>query len=136
MNNIISAFQSEKYISDVDSVLAGTSHLESSSMATDFDEEEDEEDTFSPEKGNVAFASAADGWAFRIEEFAGLYASKLGASKVSLKKALWGDRFFQPKTKKIVGVKAAGGKLKPMFAQFILEPLWQVNTCLLSTPRE
>lgn len=30
--------------------------------------DEDEEDAFAPEKGNVAFASAMDGWAFRIDQ--------------------------------------------------------------------
>ncbi len=34
-------------------------------------EEEEEEQAFSPERGNVAFGSAYDGWAFRIDQFAG-----------------------------------------------------------------
>ncbi|RZC77204.1 hypothetical protein C5167_001387 [Papaver somniferum] len=60
--------------------------------------EDDEEDTFQPQKGNVAF------------------------------KALWGPRYFNPKTKMILGKKAigSGSKAKPMFVQFVLEPLWQV----------
>lgn len=33
---------------------------------------------FSPEQGNVIFASAFDGWAFSIEKFAKIYADKLG----------------------------------------------------------
>lgn len=40
------------------------------------EEEEDKEDeqVFSPERGNVAFGSAYDGWAFRIDQFAEMYA--------------------------------------------------------------
>ena len=39
-------------------------------------EEEEEEQEFSPEKGNVAFASAYDGWAFRLCQFAEMYAGE------------------------------------------------------------
>ncbi|KAJ7560383.1 hypothetical protein O6H91_04G126800 [Diphasiastrum complanatum] len=128
VNNIISAFRSEKYLSDVDSILAGPKEI-----LEDSSQEQDEVDEFSVEKGNIAFASAGDGWAFRIEQFANLYAAKLGASGSALKKALWGDFFYSPKTKKIVGKKASGGKLKPMFVQFILEPLWQAYDAALQS---
>ncbi|GBG91742.1 hypothetical protein CBR_g53556 [Chara braunii] len=128
VNGIISAFRSERYMSDVDMMVAGKEAAAAGSEAAMVaeEEDEDEEDAFSPEKGNVAFTSAVDGWGFRIDEFAGMYASKLGASAASLQKGLWGDRYFVPKTKSIVGKKAAGGKYKPMFAQFILEPLWKL----------
>ncbi len=65
----------------------------------------------------MAFGSAAEGWAFGIEVFARMYAAKLGASTRALQRALWGDWYFSPKAKKIVGKKAAAGKLKPMFSQ-------------------
>eukprot|EP00897_Mesotaenium_endlicherianum_P004474 jgi/Mesen1/4054/ME000213S03084 len=172
VNNIINAFRSEKYISDVDSVLAGPSSSSSSKNLNkqrqrakhkqqaeqggeeganeeegggeeggkgrgaregekdgeedkereeEEGEEEEEEDAFAPEKGNVVFASAMDGWAFRLDHFARLYSRKMGASAPALQRALWGDRYFVPKTRRIVGKKAAaalgGGKLKPMFAQ-------------------
>ena len=38
------------------------------------EEEEEEPQAFSPERGNVAFGSAYDGWAFRIDQFAEMYA--------------------------------------------------------------
>ena len=37
-----------------------------------------------------------------------------------------GDWFYHPKSKRIVGKKAAGGKLKPLFVQCILEPIWKL----------
>jgi ribosome assembly protein 1 len=46
---------------------------------------------FSPEQGNVIFASAADGWAFSLETFVEIYTKKLNFSKTVLRKTLWGD---------------------------------------------
>ncbi|KAK4771807.1 hypothetical protein SAY86_013582 [Trapa natans] len=131
VNGIMSAYKSEKYLSDVDSILAGPS----GELGDENQElvEDDEEDTFQPQKGNVAFVCALDGWGFSIHEFAEFYASKLGASSFALQKALWGPRYFNPKTKMIVGKKAASGgsKARPMFVQFVLEPLWQVYQAAL-----
>ncbi|KAH7851509.1 hypothetical protein Vadar_012667 [Vaccinium darrowii] len=131
VNSIMSAYKSEKYLSDVDSILAGPSG-EVGDENLEFIED-DEEDTFQPHKGNVAFVCALDGWGFSVTEFAGFYASKLGASSAALLKALWGPRYFNPKTKMIVGKKAMGGgsKARPMFVQFVLEPLWQVYQAAL-----
>eukprot|EP00249_Psilotum_nudum_P018904 c27012_g1_i2 orf=142-3336(+) len=125
VNNIINIFRSEKYISDVDSILERQLSTSVNGGEDDI-EEEDEGDAFAPERGNVVFASALDGWGFRIEQFAALYAAKLGASQTVLRKALWGEHYYVPKTKKIVGKKAVGGKGRPMFVQFVLEPIWHV----------
>ncbi|CAI0462768.1 unnamed protein product [Linum tenue] len=63
VNGIMSGYKYEKYLSDVDSRLAsqfgevGDENLEFV--------EDDEEDTFQPQKGNVAFVCALDGWRFR-----------------------------------------------------------------------
>ncbi|XP_022739909.1 elongation factor-like GTPase 1 [Durio zibethinus] len=126
VNGIMSTYKSEKYLSDVDSILAGPSGEVSDDNLESI--EDDEEDTFQPQKGNVAFVCALDGWGFTINEFADLYASKLGASTAALQKAFWGPRYFNPKTKMIVGKKGLGGgsKARPMFVQFVLEPLWHV----------
>lgn len=130
VNGIVSGYKSEKYLSDVDSVLAGSLGEAGSGGGDESFEfvEDDEEDTFQPQKGNVAFVCALDGWGFGVHEFAEFYASKLGASAAVLEKALWGPRYFNPKTKMITGKKGVGGgsKARPMFVQFVLEPLWQV----------
>lgn len=129
VNGIVSGYKSEKYLSDVDSVLAGSLGEAGSGGDESFEfVEDDEEDTFQPQKGNVAFVCALDGWGFGVHEFAEFYASKLGASAAALEKALWGPRYFNPKTKMITGKKGVGGgsKARPMFVQFVLEPLWQV----------
>ncbi|GAB2293172.1 hypothetical protein Dimus_027380 [Dionaea muscipula] len=131
VNGIMSAYKSEKYLSDVDSILAGPS----GEVADENYEllEDDEGDIFQPQKGNVAFACGLDGWGFSIWDFAELYATKLGASMDALRKALWGPRYYISKTKMIVGQKAlsAGSKAQPMFVKFVLEPLWQVYQAAL-----
>lgn len=126
VNGIMSAYKSEKYLSDVDSIRVGPSG-EGEGENLEFIED-DEEDTFQPQKGNVAFACALDGWGFTVHEFAEFYATKLGASSAALQKALWGPRYFHPKTKMITVKKFvdAGSRERPMFVQFVLEPLWQV----------
>lgn len=84
---------------------------------------EDKEDHFQPQLGNVAFASAHDGWAFKIGQLAKQYAEKLGCKASGLEQALWGDYAFQAKTKRIVRIKAdQAHKLKPLFVQ--------VRTCI------
>lgn len=80
--------------------------------------EEDEDTEFSPEKGNVAFASAHDGWAFRVGQFADLYEAKLGFKASALIRALWGDYRIDAKSKRIMRIKASqSGKYKPLFVQ-------------------
>lgn len=90
------------------------------------DEQEEPEDAFSPEKGNVIFGSAGDGWAFRLTEFAALYAAKLKCKPAALLRGLWGDYAFVPKTGRILSLKAAGPGACPMFEQLALKPLWRV----------
>ncbi|KAG8369337.1 hypothetical protein BUALT_Bualt14G0000900 [Buddleja alternifolia] len=124
VNGIVSAYKSEKYLSDVDSMLSVASSGEENYESI----EDDEEDTFQPQKGNVVFVCALDGWGFGTYDFAEFYASKLGASSSALQKALWGPHYFNAKNKMIVGKKgiSSTAKARPMFVQFILEPLWQV----------
>ena len=97
-----------------------------------YQEKEDEDLYFAPERGNVLFASAIDGWAFRLGKFARLYGDKLGIKERNLRKVLWGDWYLDPKTKRVVGrKKLAGRNLKPMFVQFVLENIWRVYDTVL-----
>ena len=98
----------------------------------EYEEREDEDIYFAPERGNVLFASAIDGWAFRLGKFARLYAEKLGIKESNLRRVLWGDWYLDPKTKRVVGRKKLGGRpLKPMFVQFVLENIWKVYDTVL-----
>lgn len=98
----------------------------------EYEEKEDEDLYFAPDRGNVLFASAIDGWAFRLGRFARLYADKLGIKEDNLRRVLWGDWYLDPKTKRVVGrKKLVGRNLKPMFVQFVLENLWRVYDTVL-----
>lgn len=100
---------------------------ESGDVQRDYLEKDDEDIYFEPEKNNVIFCSAIDGWAFTVKQFAVLYEKKLGLKRSTLEKVLWGDFYFDPKTKRVLGSKHLKGRhLKPMFVQLVLENVWAV----------
>ncbi|KAI1162308.1 P-loop containing nucleoside triphosphate hydrolase protein [Nemania serpens] len=101
--------------------------IESDAGELQFEERDDEELYFAPEKNNVIFSSAVDGWAFTVRQFASLYEKKLGIKRNIMEKVLWGDFYLDPKTKKVLGRKHLRGRnLKPMFVQLVLEQVWAV----------
>lgn len=101
----------------------------------EFQEKDDEDIYFAPERGNVVFASALDGWGFRIGKFAQLFATKLGIKEANLRRVLWGDFFLDPKTKKVISSKHLRGRiLKPLFVQFVLENIWAVYDAVVLNP--
>ncbi|CAN8029570.1 unnamed protein product [Ixodes persulcatus] len=80
---------------------------------------------FSPEQGNVVFASAYDGWGFSTSNFAELYSKKLGVKREVLEKTLWGDFYLNVKARRILRGAQAKCK-KTLFSQLVLETLWEV----------
>ncbi|KAM0833929.1 hypothetical protein ACQ4PT_063947 [Festuca glaucescens] len=143
VNSIYSALRSHSYFS----VLASLEDQPSSSnhdLPENADDDEDDEDAFQPQKGNVVFACALDGWGFRIQQFADLYATKLGASASALLRGFWGPRYLEKKTDKngkktfmIVGKKAMEGTdREPMFVEFVLKPLWKLYEGVLGQDSE
>ncbi len=101
----------------------------------EFEEKDDEDLYFAPERGNVIFASAFDGWGFRIGKFAQLYVAKLGIKEANLRRVLWGDYFLDPKTKRVIGARHLKGRpLKPLFVQFVLDNIWAVYENVLMNP--
>lgn len=100
-----------------------------------FKEKDDEDIYFAPERGNVVFASALDGWGFRVGKFAQLYSAKLGFKEANLRRVLWGDFYLDPKTKRIISYKHLRGRaLKPLFVHFVLENLWAVYDAVVLNP--
>lgn len=91
---------------------------------------------FAPEKNNVIFASAIDGWAFSVNTFARIYLAKLGFSHSVLAKTLWGDYYLDMKNKKIIPgskLKASQSSLKPLFVGLILEQIWSIYDAIVGT---
>lgn len=106
-------------------------------VEAEFAERNDEDIYFSPERGNVIFASAIDGWAFRLGTFARLYSRKLGpnVNETNLRRALWGNFYLDPKTKRVISQRQLKGRaLKPLFVQFVLENIWAVYENVMVNP--
>lgn len=71
----------------------------------------------------------------RVQQFASLYANKLGFKEEVLQKCLWGEYYFDPKAKRVILPKHLKGRsLKPMFVQFVLENIWAVYTNVVIEP--
>lgn len=106
--------------------------LENDDVVKAFEEKDDEELYFLPERGNVVFGSAVNGWAFTISQFAEFYEKKLGLKTELLNKVLWGDFYLDAKSKRVFQSKHVKGKVvKPMFVQFVLENIWAVYDCTI-----
>ncbi|KAL4080963.1 P-loop containing nucleoside triphosphate hydrolase protein [Scleroderma citrinum] len=100
-----------------------------------FKEKDDDDIYFAPECGNVVFASAIDGWGFRVGKFAQLYSTKLGFKEANLRRVLWGDFYLDTKTKRVISYKHLKGRaLKPLFVQFILDNIWSVYDAVILNP--
>ncbi|KAK6363270.1 Elongation factor-like GTPase 1, variant 2 [Orbilia blumenaviensis] len=102
-----------------------------------YEEKDDEDLYFSPEKFNVIFASAIDGWAFTVKDFAAIHEKKLGVKRAVLEKILWGDFYLDPKTKRVLKKRHLKGRnLKPMFVQFALDNIWAIYDNILRKDRD
>jgi elongation factor 2 len=90
------------------------------------------------EKGTVAFASGLHGWAFTINQFAGRYAKKFGVKKEALMARLWGDNYFNPKTKKWTTKSTTddGQELERAFNMFILDPIYKIFGAVMDFKKE
>lgn len=91
-----------------------------------------------PEKGTVAFGSGLHQWGFTLGKFAAMYATKFGVEKAKLMKRLWGDNFFDPKSKKWKkrGVDDNGKALPRAFCQFVLDPIYKIFSCVMNHESE
>ncbi|CAI4223142.1 unnamed protein product [Auanema sp. JU1783] len=87
-----------------------------------------------PSVGNVGFGSGLHGWAFTLKQFAEMYAEKFGVEVDKLMRNLWGDRFFDSKTKKWSNSQAEGAKRG--FCQFVLDPIFQVFDAIMNIKKD
>ncbi|CAF4478077.1 unnamed protein product [Rotaria sp. Silwood2] len=81
---------------------------------------------FSPDYNNVLFASTLD--EFIISQI--YMQKKLSVKREILMKTLWGDYYFDKKTKRVCKGAQSKGQ-KPMFVQFIFENLWSVYEAII-----
>ncbi|GAD96119.1 translation elongation factor EF-2 subunit, putative, partial [Paecilomyces variotii No. 5] len=90
-----------------------------------------------PDKGTIAFGSGLHGWAFTVRQFAVKYAKKFGVDRNKMMERLWGDNFFNPKTKKWTKSDTYEGKtLERAFNQFILDPIFKIFNAVTHSKKE
>ncbi|KAK6464482.1 elongation factor 2 [Scheffersomyces coipomensis] len=91
-----------------------------------------------PEKGTVAFGSGLHGWAFTVRQFATRYSKKFGVDRIKMMERLWGDSYFNPKTKKWSNKdKDADGKtLERAFNMFVLDPIFRIFAAVMNFKKD
>lgn len=105
-----------------------------------------------PYKGTVAFGSGLHGWGFTVGRFAEQYAAKMAgkpkegqtpeeakaAAKAKLTKKLWGDSFFDVKTRKWhkTSQNPDGGSFPRGFCKFILEPIYALFNSIMNGEKD
>ncbi|OSD08057.1 eukaryotic translation elongation factor 2 [Trametes coccinea BRFM310] len=91
-----------------------------------------------PDKGTVAFGSGLHGWAFTLRQFASRYSKKFGVDKEKMMAKLWGDNFFNPKTKKWTtkNVDAEGKPLERAFNMFVLNPIFRIFDAVKNSKKD
>merc|ERR1711923_519622 len=87
-----------------------------------------------PSNASVGFGSGLHGWAFTLKQFAELYAAKFGVDVDKLMKKLWGENFFNPKTKKWAKTKAEDNVRS--FNMYILDPIYKVFDAIMNFKKE
>jgi len=84
--------------------------------------------------GSVGFGSGLHGWAFTLKQFAEMYASKFGVDIDKMMKKLWGENFFNPKTKKWSKNKDEDNKRS--FCMYVLDPIYMVFDAIMNFKKE
>jgi len=87
-----------------------------------------------PCNGSVGFGSGLHGWAFTLKQFAEMYASKFGVDVDKLMKKLWGENFFNAKTKKWAKTKADDNVRS--FNMYILDPIYKVFDAIMNFKKD
>lgn len=89
-----------------------------------------------PPRGNVGFGSGLHGWAFTLKQFAEIYAEKFKIDVEKLMRRLWGENFYNPKTKKWAKSRDDSGDFKRSFCMFVLDPIYKVFDAIMNYKKE
>jgi elongation factor 2 len=87
-----------------------------------------------PSNASVGFGSGLHGWAFTIKQFSEMYAEKFGVPVAKLMSKLWGENFFNPKTKKWAKTKSEDNVRS--FCMYILDPIYKVFDCIMNFKKD
>jgi len=89
-----------------------------------------------PKKGSVGFGSGLHGWAFTLKQFAEMYADKFKIEVGKLMGKLWGEHFFNPKTKKWAKNQPDDQDFKRSFNMYVLDPIFKVFDAIMGYKKE
>jgi len=87
-----------------------------------------------PCNGSVGFGSGLHGWAFTLKQFSEMYSKKFNVPVDKLMKKLWGESFFNAKTKKWAKSKDADNVRS--FNMYILDPIYKVFDAIMNFKKE
>lgn len=118
----------QRIIEDCNAYIADLIRYEYASLDEELDETEY---LFSPDTGNVIFASAIHGWGFTLFCIADLFVDKLeGETVKSLAGKMWNfDNYIDPKTKTVVS-GAIRKRKENIFVQLCLKTIYHVYTTI------
>lgn len=91
-----------------------------------------------PNRGNVAFGSGKEQWAFTLTKFARIYSKKFNSDFDKMMDKLWGDNFFDAEAKKWKkeGLTEDGKPIRRAFAQFIMDPICKLCNAIIEGRKE
>ena len=89
-----------------------------------------------PAKGTVGFGSGLHGWAFTLKQFSEIYADKFKIEEKKLMRRLWGDQFYNPKSKDKKWAKVQEAGYARGFTQYILDPIYKVFEFCMKKPKD
>jgi len=87
-----------------------------------------------PSKGSVGFGSGLHGWAFSLKAFADIYSGMFKVPAAKLMDKLWGENFFNKKTKKWAKAKDADNERA--FCMYILDPIFKLFDAIMNFKKE
>jgi len=87
-----------------------------------------------PCNGSVGFGSGLHGWAFTLKQFSEMYSKKFNVPVDKLMKKLWGESFFNAKTKKWSKTKDADNVRS--FNMYILDPIYKMFDAIMNFKKE
>jgi len=87
-----------------------------------------------PSKGSVGFGSGLHGWAFSIKEFADIYSTMFKVPTAKLMSKLWGENFFNKKTKK--WSKTKDDDNERAFNMYVLDPIFKLFDAIMNFKKD
>jgi len=87
-----------------------------------------------PSKGSVGFGSGLHGWAFSVKEFSDIYSTLFKVPAAKLMGKLWGENFFNKKTKKWAKTKEVDNERA--FNMYILDPIFKLFDAIMNFKKE